>query len=317
MEWKGELEIDSSEVEAFLDPRVAEWLGCSPTSSVPTLLGRHSSFLLAPASRGVRFASTRLLLGERTIELVAERVRDSSLVRLAERQPTTIDLSIACAAAHAAIGDVAHDLGGPITSMVAALDSLLEGLSELGDNEELIMDARSEAMRVVELIRRRREALDPRHGEAVATHLRVMGTQIIDALAPEAARAGARIHLDARNADDPILVDVNPIRAATIALLMNAIDASRRRAKEIVLHVGVDDLGIARIDVDDGGRGMTSDEIRRAADLFVSSRRTGAGLGLVSVRSICERIGGAFALDSEQNVGTTTSFVFPTARACE
>jgi K+-sensing histidine kinase KdpD len=71
----------------------------------------------------------------------------------------------------------------------------------------------------------------------------------------------------------------------------------------------------ARLEVEDSGPGMTSEELSRAFDRFwqagSSRSRSGAGLGLPIVRGIVAAHGGVVTLESEPDTGTRFTVIVP------
>jgi hypothetical protein len=66
-----------------------------------------------------------------------------------------------------------------------------------------------------------------------------------------------------------------------------------------------------RISVVDNGKGMTTDQIRRAHDPYYTSRKSrNVGLGLSLFKQNAEQTGGSFEIDSEVGKGTRISAVF-------
>ncbi|MDH3476662.1 MAG: HAMP domain-containing histidine kinase, partial [Rhodospirillales bacterium] len=59
------------------------------------------------------------------------------------------------------------------------------------------------------------------------------------------------------------------------------------------------------------GEGIAEDSLKQVFKPFVTSKRTGLGIGLALVKRIVERHGGSVALSSEKGRGTTVSFRFP------
>ncbi|HVZ71988.1 MAG TPA: HAMP domain-containing sensor histidine kinase [Polyangia bacterium] len=76
--------------------------------------------------------------------------------------------------------------------------------------------------------------------------------------------------------------------------------------------------GAARVEVRDGGPGLTPDDQRRVFDRFTRAREVdddtrGLGLGLYLCRAIIERHGGRMGVDSSPGRGATFWFELPTS----
>jgi signal transduction histidine kinase len=71
--------------------------------------------------------------------------------------------------------------------------------------------------------------------------------------------------------------------------------------------------GRVRIDVKDDGRGMSPEQLSRAIEPFYSTKPLGqgSGLGLSMVEGFAAQSGGAFAIVSSPERGTTASLWLP------
>jgi signal transduction histidine kinase len=288
------------------------------------------------ASDGVDLFSARFLSGDELASRVqaaartqpvhrsrAISVRDRSgkdLVLLSSGEPAYTQLGLrtlavdpteaAAIASFRTLGDLSHDLGGPVTGVVAAIDAMLDP-EPPPDGHELLMEAREEMMRMVELVRRRREGVDTRVSTRGTVDVRSIIDVTLTALKGELTRA----NIETRNELRPVVgsFDSALIRSCITALVLNAIETSRRRAGYIVVRAKSDG-GWMELQVEDAGRGMSRDDVAAAGTLFHSTRRTGAGTGLASVRHAMAVLDGFLTLDTEANVGTIATLNIPIGR---
>ncbi len=105
---------------------------------------------------------------------------------------------------------------------------------------------------------------------------------------------------------------------AVLNLIVNAGEASvqtHRKARVGIRARASEDGATVRIAVTDNGRGMSQGILRRAFDLFFTtkSRNLGTGLGLPLARKVAMRAGGDVELASEPGRGTTATLVLPAA----
>ena len=70
--------------------------------------------------------------------------------------------------------------------------------------------------------------------------------------------------------------------------------------------------GHIRVDVEDTGRGIAEEHLKRIFDPFFSLQRGGTGLGLTISRKIVENHGGRIEVISKPGKGTTLGVVLPT-----
>lgn len=92
-------------------------------------------------------------------------------------------------------------------------------------------------------------------------------------------------------------------------LLQNSVEAGARRVG-VVVHEDPD-RDVLRIEVEDDGRGMDEETVRRVLDPFYTTRRTRpVGLGLPLLEAAARRCDGRVQIESALGVGTTVSAVF-------
>lgn len=126
---------------------------------------------------------------------------------------------------------------------------------------------------------------------------------------PEAERT--RIRVETATAPASVRLPADATRQALIALVRNALDASRDR-QEVVLAAG-ENSGWLEFTVRDSGRGMSAETLRRIAEPFYTTKAAGAGMGLGTylVRVFAEHLGGALTFDSEPGLGTKAVLALP------
>ena len=66
-----------------------------------------------------------------------------------------------------------------------------------------------------------------------------------------------------------------------------------------------------RIEVFDRGIGIAPADLPRVFEPFITTRRTGSGLGLALARNILEGLGGSISVESQVDVGTTVRIEVP------
>ena len=102
------------------------------------------------------------------------------------------------------------------------------------------------------------------------------------------------------------------MKELALHLLDLAENGIRAGAKQLTLRVEVSkDEKELILGIDDDGKGMTADEIRKAQDPFYTTRTTrGVGLGIPLLKQYAEMAGGCFYIDSDIGAGTRVKAVF-------
>ena len=125
-----------------------------------------------------------------------------------------------------------------------------------------------------------------------------------------------------------IQIDETELDGAIQNLLQNGLNALQHQKGKITLkasfdqttnlpqdYIGHDLQGVPclRVEVEDTGRGMSTEEASRALEPFFSTQPNGKGLGLVNVLSMVKGASGALWFQSEMNLGTRFVFWIPQA----
>jgi len=135
---------------------------------------------------------------------------------------------------------------------------------------------------------------------------------------------GLRLELALAGAPLEVSLDPAELARAVDNLIVNAIDALRPGGGRIRLIVRPECEGVragaARgvvLVVEDDGPGMSDEVLARAFEPGFTTRRTGSGLGLATVRSLVEDAGGRIALESAPGAGTRCVLELPGRHAPE
>jgi signal transduction histidine kinase len=138
------------------------------------------------------------------------------------------------------------------------------------------------------------------------------------AAAPHAEAAGVRLETASTAAPLWVRADRHLLERALLNLLSNAIEASPAGAvvRLSALPQGAQQCTIL---VEDRGSGIAPERLPRLFDAFVTTKRTGAhlGMGLPNVKRIVEAHQGTVAVNSQLGEGTTFRITLPAAAAPE
>ncbi|MCU0725485.1 MAG: ATP-binding protein [Planctomycetes bacterium] len=132
-------------------------------------------------------------------------------------------------------------------------------------------------------------------------------------LAAQAGRAG----VDFRLTEDgpPTLVRCPPssLRQVLLNLVLNSLQAIREKGGEVLVRIGPDRRGAARITVDDTGPGVPPGHREKLFRPFFSTKPGGTGLGLSLAAKIVEGCGGSITVGDAPGGGARFAFTLPRA----
>jgi signal transduction histidine kinase len=204
-------------------------------------------------------------------------------------------------------GQLAHELSGPATGVLAALETVLEYEPIPASSRELLADARAGMMRLNRL-------LDHRVGTFSGRPSLVEGP--LDRLVEQWTALschrfdprGERLAVEVRADPAAVRCDANLAQAALDVLLNNA--WKFRRGQRVHARVEAERRdGALRLGVTDDGRGIDRDTLRRAGELGYSSRASGVGLGLFRLRWAARGAGGALLIHPAEGGARVSLFV--------
>ncbi len=114
--------------------------------------------------------------------------------------------------------------------------------------------------------------------------------------------------------DRVVVLDPDRFKQVLTNIVVNAFKYGD--GSEVVLRIGPTTVGPRKalaIEVRDGGRGMTPEQVARAFVPFEQTdrRSEGAGLGLAIVNELVRLMGGTIAIDSQPGQGTGVSITLP------
>lgn len=134
--------------------------------------------------------------------------------------------------------------------------------------------------------------------------------------AAQAAAANAEdIPIEVVAANEPIVTDVERLRAVLVNLLTNAQQAVRTRSngndRPAIRLETVHETGRWRITVTDRGTGISHEDLPHVFDPFFTTRRSGSGLGLAIAKNVVDGLGGSVSVASRVGEGTTVTLYLP------
>ena len=214
--------------------------------------------------------------------------------------------------------NAAHELRTPLAAIVSAVEVLQAGAKEFPDDRDrFLAHIEREADRLSRLTRSLL-VLARAQGQTEAARVEVVDLEPLLAAAAADIRPAAGVRVE---------VDVEPGTAAlanrdlTEQVVWNLTANATRYTQHGVISLAARLEGDeALITISDTGRGMTKDEIARAAERFYrgSARdRDGFGLGLSIAREAAETMGGRLTLESHHGGGTTATVRLPGAAVVE
>ncbi len=210
---------------------------------------------------------------------------------------------------------IAHELNNPINNISLILESLVEDGMTMGRSERLRLfrAAMAHTDRASETVKNLLEF-------SRASHPKMENISIEEIVDKTARLVKNELRLNnikfSKKIEDGIPtmnVDRSGIQQVLLNLFINSIQAMPRGGDLKVLTRLGDSLKEARIDVEDTGEGIPSDQLKSIFDPFFTTRKEGegTGLGLSVSYSIIKKHGGRIEVKSTPGQGTCFSIFLP------
>lgn len=128
-----------------------------------------------------------------------------------------------------------------------------------------------------------------------------------------AVRARGRINYEGPPSLPKLRIGSTELTQVLINVVANGAEAllARNKSGGRVAVIAVDAGAQVQITVDDNGRGMAPEILRKVGTPFFSTRPEGTGLGVAQCRRLVEGAGGTFRIESVEGQGTTVTFTLP------
>lgn len=205
--------------------------------------------------------------------------------------------------------ETAHQLGTPISSLVAWVEYLRE--SEGGELPASALDEMAKDVARLETITERFSKV----GSAPDLHVLDLRAPLEESIGYIRRRSSAKVQFEFTKPDGPVLAPVNePLLAWVIEnLLKNALDAMEGHG-DIAIELAAQGA-LVTLDIRDSGKGIPKNRWKRVFEPGFSTKKRGWGLGLTLVRRIVEEYhrGRIYVKDSQPGRGTTFRIELPAA----
>lgn len=213
---------------------------------------------------------------------------------------------------------IAHEVNNPLGVVVLNSEFLWKRCQkgELGPGEtkevtRLRLAAKRATLSVQRLLQFARYSMRSVDPPRNTLRLETLVGETLELLSDRLQVSGCTVRTEIPPGLPPVLCDEQGIQQVLFNLLTNAADASPPGG-EILIRASAD-AEMFRLDVIDRGSGMSEAVLRRAKELFFTTKEhgRGTGLGLHISDSILRKHGGRLELASAPGAGTTASILIP------
>jgi two-component system sensor histidine kinase HydH len=204
---------------------------------------------------------------------------------------------------------VAHEVRNPIMSIGGFATRLKAELGEDSRLHRYLDIILSETSRLDKLVRDVKEIAAMQTIHLQKTDIEALLIMVIEEFSPVMSSQGIRLEADIDGYLPDMNLDRDQISRALRNIIQNSIEALHEGG---TLKIEAKEFGSTiRIVIEDSGEGIDEDKLDSVLDPFVTSKTTGAGLGLTMVYQIVTNHRGELDIQSKGGRGTTVSIELP------
>ena len=238
--------------------------------------------------------------------------RQQTEARLQELQSELLHISRL-----SALGEMASSLAHELNQPLSAIANFLSGSKLLLARDAVPHDrvlyaverAAEEALRAGQIIRRLRDFVARGDTERTVENLPKLVEEACALGLVGAKDNGVRVKLDLHNGVDLVLADKVQIQQVVLNLIRNAIDSMETSARrELAVTIQPNGASVAMVSVADTGAGIGAEIADQLFQPFVTTKRTGMGVGLSISRTIVEAHSGRIWVEPNEGGGAVFRF---------
>ncbi|HUN98615.1 MAG TPA: PAS domain S-box protein [Bradyrhizobium sp.] len=249
-------------------------------------------------------------------------VRDLTDRQEAERRIEDLQTELLHASRLSVMGQMAstmaHELNQPLTAVTNYLEAarhlISTGMAPPERISDLMEKAVAQAQRAGEVIRQLRQFVSKGETERHTQNLNQLVEEALALGLVGARQLGVRVSLELDHHLPPVIVDPVQIQQVILNLVRNAVEAMEgveRRELTVATRAIGDEIEAT---VADTGPGIAPELADRLFQPFVTTKKTGMGLGLSICREIIEAHHGHLTVAGRQGGGTVFRLTLPKTR---
>lgn len=214
---------------------------------------------------------------------------------------------------------IAHEVNNPLQSVQGYLTLVQEELPPTTSQSvfRYLDIVESEIERIAELVKQMREFYRPSQQETVETDVHAVLEGTLTLLNKKLLNQGVVVEKRWGETLPAVLANPNHLRQVFLNLLLNGIEAMTDGGRLYIetsraeINAGPERRPAVKITFTDTGGGIPPEMMEHLFEPFVSTKKSGSGLGLPISFTIIEAHGGQLEVQNEAGQGTTVSALLP------
>jgi len=244
-------------------------------------------------------------------------VKSRITMRPETQAPHTVDDALVQSEKLSALGRmvaaIAHDINNPLTAILGQVQLLLrvaEVAQPIRERLTIVADEAFRAARIVEnLLTFARHTPPARRPCSLVELIR----WVLELSSRQLQQSGIEVVTELESCP-PVWLDENQIRQVLLNLVENAEQAMKDEPapRRLTVRLGRSEAeGRVRIEIGDTGPAIPADALPRIFDPFVTTKRSGTGLGLWVALAIVEQHGGQLSAENQSAGGAVFIITLP------
>jgi len=222
------------------------------------------------------------------VALLIPEGRDITEIKRAQRSETAMLRALATIGESAAM--LAHEIKNPITAVNLALRAVAHQLGE--DHRQVLEDLVGRMQRLEQTMRRTLSYARPLETRPEPIRVRELLAQVVRDLRHECVKRGAEVATELCDDELMLTADRQLLGEVLTNLLKNALEALGRGG-HVVVGARTLPRQMVELSIEDDGPGVPDSMADTLFKPFVTSKRTGTGLGLAFCKKVAEEHGGS------------------------
>jgi len=199
---------------------------------------------------------------------------------------------------------VAHEIKNPLASIKMAIEHIKR--ADKSNTDEIVKIIEEETERINRFVNHMLNFSKPSVPKTEPLNIKKEVQECIKLLSFQIKKA--KVSVKENLSDYNCRADKNHLHQIIINLLINAIQACQDGGQIVVESEIIS--GIYTLKISDSGKGIPKEVYDEIFDPFFTTKKSGSGLGLSVVYSLCKKNNIDLHIESEDNVGTTVILKF-------
>lgn len=207
---------------------------------------------------------------------------------------------------------IVHEIRNPLAGISTNAQYMLEKLGPAGPYREEMQDILADVADIEGIVTRVLDFAHPRKSQVRVVAIDDIVTEVLRFSKLPLRHHNIRLRANLKKPSAKVKVDVSQIKQVFFNIVRNACDAMPGGG-ELRVSTTPPSAGsqCARVEIEDTGKGIAKEHVKRVFDPFFSTRPDGTGLGLAISRKIVEGHGGRIEIKSMPGKGARFCIVLP------